>query len=87
MAVELKQKGLNETAVAAALQDVNDKALAYEAALKRASRFKDLEWFDFRKKLSEFLARRGFSYSVIAPAVTRIWNESHKDKRHFEEED
>jgi regulatory protein len=87
MAMELKQKGLNEEAVTSALEDVNDEALAYEAAQKRAPRFKELEWMDFRKKLSEFLARRGFPYSVIAPVVTRIWNETHKDKHHFEEED
>ncbi|MFT3892843.1 MAG: RecX family transcriptional regulator [Anaerolineales bacterium] len=87
MAMELKQKGLNEEAVTSALEDVNDEALAYEAAQKRANRFKNLEWIEFRKKLSEFLARRGFSYSVIAPVVTRIWNETNKDKHNFEEED
>ncbi len=87
MAMELKQKGLNEEAVTSALEDVDDKALAHEAAQKRAARFKDLEWIEFRKKLSEFLARRGFPYSVIAPVVTKIWNETHKDKHHFEEED
>lgn len=87
MAMELKQKGLNEESVTSALEGVNDEALAYEAAQKRAPRFKALEWIEFRKKLSEFLARRGFPYSVIAPVVTRIWNEQHKDKHHFEEED
>jgi len=48
---------------------------------------KGLEWNEFRKKLSDFLARRGFSYSVIAPVITRIWNEARKDEQHFEEED
>jgi SOS response regulatory protein OraA/RecX len=51
------------------------------------ARYKGLEWNEFRKKLSDFLARRGFSYSVIAPVVTRIWNEAHKDEQHYEEED
>jgi len=87
LAMELRQKGLNEEAVTSAMEDVDDEALAYQAAQKRAPRFKDLEWIEFRKKLSEFLARRGFSYSVIAPVVTRIWNEKHKDEHHFEEED
>jgi regulatory protein len=66
---------------------VDDEALAYEAAEKRAARFKGLEWNEFRKKLSDFLARRGFSYSVIAPVVNHIWNEAHKDEQHSEEED
>ncbi|HZM21751.1 MAG TPA: RecX family transcriptional regulator [Anaerolineales bacterium] len=87
MAMELRQKGLTDDAVSSALEDVDDEALAYEAARKRAPRLKDLEWFDFRKKLSEFLARRGFSYSVITSVVTRIWNEIHTDEHHFEEED
>jgi len=87
MAMELRQKGLNEEAVSSAVENVDDEALAYEAAQKRAVRFKGLEWNEFRKKLSDFLARRGFSYSVIAPIITRIWNEARKDEQHYEEED
>jgi regulatory protein len=87
MAVELRQKGLADEAVSSAIESVDDEALAYEAAQKRAARLKDLAWMEFRKKLSDFLARRGFSYSVIAPVVTRVWNEAHQDKQHFEEED
>ena len=87
MAVELRQKGLDSEAVSSALENVDDEALAYEAAQKKVSRLKYLGWLDFRKKLSEFLARRGFSYSVISPTVTRIWNELHTDEHHYEEED
>lgn len=87
MALELHQKGLDDEAAKSALEDVDDEALAYEAAKKRAVRFKGLEWNEFRTKLSGFLARRGFSYSVIAPVVTRVWNETHTEEQHFEEED
>ena len=87
MTMELRQKGLNDEAVRSAIENVDDEALAYEAAQKRAPRFKTLDWNEFRKKLSDFLARRGFSYSVIAPVVTRIWNEVHTDEHHYEEED
>jgi regulatory protein len=87
MAMELRQKGLAEEAVSSAIQNVDDEALAYQAAQKRVSRLKGLEWSEFRKKLNDFLARRGFSYSVIAPVVTRIWNEAHTDEPHYEEED
>jgi regulatory protein len=87
MAMELKQKGLDDEAIQSAIEQVDDDAAAFEAAQKKAPRFKSLEWNDFRKKLSEFLARRGFSYSVIAPVVTRIWNEMHADEHHYEEED
>ena len=87
LALELRQKGLDDEAVSSALEAVDDEPLAYEAAKKRAPRLKALEWADFRRKLSEFLARRGFSYPVIAPVVTRIWNEIHKDEKPYEEED
>ena len=87
MAMELRQKGLDDEAIQSAIENVDDEASAYEAAQKRAARFKGLEWNDFRRKLSDFLARRGFSYSVVAPVVTRIWNETHMDEQHFEEED
>lgn len=87
MAMELRQKGLDEETASTALADMNDEALAYEAARKRAARVAELEWQEYRKKLSAFLARRGFSYSVIAPVVTKIWNETHNKEHHYEEED
>lgn len=87
MALELRQKGLDDEAAKSALEAVDDEALAYEAAQKWANRLRGLEWSEFRTKLSGFLARRGFSYSVIAPVVTRVWNETHTEEQHFEEED
>lgn len=87
MALELRQKGLDDESVKSALETVDDEALAYEAALKRAPRLKGLEWSEFRKKLSDFLARRGFPYSVVAPVATRIWNEVHIEEQNFEDED
>jgi len=85
--IELRQKGLTNEAIQASLSDVDEEALAYEAGSKRAIRFKGQEWSEFRKKLSEFLARRGFSYSTIAPIVSRIWNETHADAQPYEDED
>jgi regulatory protein len=87
LALELRQKGLDDEAMKPALDKVDDEALAYEAARKRAPRLKSLERNEFRKKLSEFLARRGFPYSVIAPVVTQVWNEAHAEGQHYEDED
>lgn len=75
LAIELRQKGLDDEAIQASLSTVDEDALAYETSLKRAARLKGLEWSEFRKKLSEFLIRRGFSYSVTAAAVSRVWSE------------
>ncbi len=87
LTMELRQKGLDDETVQAAVSNVDENALAYESANNRAGRLKDLEWGEFRKKLSEHLARRGFPYSVIAPVVTQIWNEVHAEEQYFEDED
>ena len=85
--MELRQKGLDEETVKNAVADVDENVLAYESARKRASRFKSLEWGEFRKKLSEYLARRGFPYSVSIAVVTQIWNEMHTEETHYEDEE
>jgi SOS response regulatory protein OraA/RecX len=77
LALEMRQKGLPEEAARSALESVDEQALADEAARKRAPRLKDLEWKEFRQKLSGFLGRRGFPYDVVSAAVTRSWNELH----------
>ena len=87
LAVELRQKGLSDEAAQSALAAVNDEVLAYEAGLKKMHRLRDLEWNEFRRKLSEFLARRGFPYSVIAPVVSRLWNESHSEPHTSDDEE
>jgi regulatory protein len=79
LALELRQKGINETIIESALEALDEEALAYEAGLKKARKLKVREWSEFRKKSSEFLARRGFSYSVIAPIVSRLWKEIHPE--------
>lgn len=75
LTVELRQKGLTEADIQSATEAVDEKSLAYAAAQKRVRRLTGLEWIEFRKKMSEFLARRGFGYEVIAPTVKRLWAE------------
>lgn len=75
LVIELRRKGLDDSAIQSATGAVDEEALAYAAAEKRVRRLEELEWNEFRKKLGEFLARRGFAYEVIAPTVKKIWNE------------
>ncbi len=84
---ELKRKGLNPEVIESALTNVNDHALAYEAARKKALRYEGLEWNQYRRKMGDFLARRGFSYSVATLIVNRIWNETHEHEKLPEAED
>jgi regulatory protein len=79
LTLELRQKGVDDATIESALEDLDEETLAYEAGQKKARKLKVEEWSEFRKKTSDFLARRGFSYSVIAPIVSRLWNEIHTE--------
>ena len=83
--MELRQKGLSDETAQSALEGLDEEALAYEAGLKKARRLQSEEWGEFRKKLSEHLARRGFPYSVIASVVSRIWKETRTEQLENEE--
>jgi regulatory protein len=75
--LELRRKGLSDEIVQPVLDEqVNEEALAWEAARKYAPRLSGKEWLDFRQKLSGFLARRGFSYTTITPIVSEVWKET-----------
>jgi regulatory protein len=88
LALELRRKGLTDDAIQAATAGVDEAALAYDAALKRTGRLQGLEWNDFRKKLGEFLARRGFAYDVTAATVKRLWDDTHAGQDHsFDDEE
>ena len=75
---ELKGKGIAEELIDNALQgSADDEDLANRAAIQYARRLTTLNWLDFRKRLSAFLARRGFSYGTIAPVVRSTWERQH----------
>jgi regulatory protein len=74
--MELRRKGLDDEIVQSVLAEgVDEEALALDAAWKYVRRLEGRERSEFRIKLSGFLARRGFSYSIIAPVVSQVWQE------------
>ena len=76
MAIELRQKGVTDDAIQAALDSsVDDSTLAYEAAVRYSRRLSGLEWGEFRERIYGYLRRRGFSYGTITMAVQRLWSE------------
>ena len=75
--MELHRKGLGDDTLQPVLDElVDDQPLALEAGRKYSHRLSGLAWPEFRMKLSGFLARRGFSYGILAPIVSEIWKES-----------
>ena len=75
---ELHQRGLDGAVVDSALADLDQVASAYEAAQPRAGRLAGLAQADpqeFRRKLGNFLLRRGFDYGVVREIVRRLADE------------
>ena len=58
---------------------IDEDVAAWDAAASKIERWRDLSQADFEKKLSPFLARRGFGYDTIRRTVRRAWNELHQE--------
>ncbi len=72
---ELRQKGVDYEVVAEALAEVNEQDSARRAALKQASRYVSLDDELFRRRMHDFLMRRGFGYEVISEAISSLLGE------------
>lgn len=71
---ELRNKGIADNHIDSALEEIpGEEDLAEKAAIHYARRLQGKDWQTFRTRLSGFLARRGFSYTTIAPIVTHLW--------------
>ncbi len=73
---ELTRKGVPRVTLNNALAATDDAESAYRVAAQRARRLRALPHPEFRRKLGEFLARRGFDYETIEPVVERVWKET-----------
>jgi len=85
---ELRSKGIDEEIIEEALKgSAEDLELAQRAAQKMVRRLTNLDWQEFRKKLSAFLARRGFSYETVARVVKTSWDELQSEATILENEE
>jgi regulatory protein len=73
--LELKQKGVAEEIINRVTAQVDDEDSAYRAALLKARRLSTADYDGFRRRLGEYLKRRGFGYGLIKPTVERVWQE------------
>jgi len=76
--LELRQKGVTDDIINQIIETIDDYDSAYRAALSRARRLSRSDYQDFRRRLSEFLKRRGFDYGVINHTIRRLWSEWEK---------
>ncbi len=71
--LELGRLGVSEPVSAAATAGVDDEAAATDAALRRATRLRDLGRDEFYRRLGGFLQRRGFGYETSRRALDVAW--------------
>ena len=72
---ELKAKGVAEELIARVVADVDDEDNAYQAAIVKRHRLPVGDYEGFRRRLGEYLKRRGFGYGVINNTVNKVWAE------------
>ena len=73
--LELRRKGLDGHIIESALGDLDDAENAYRAAQGKARRMNTTDYDEFRRRLGDYLRRRGFDYEVINKTVVRVWEE------------
>jgi len=73
--LELRRKGVAEEVISQVVTPASDGEGAYRAALGKARRLPVSDYQSFRRRLGEYLRRRGFSYEVINNTVQQLWQE------------
>ncbi len=76
--LELKRKGVASDIIDQAVDAIDDDDSAYRAVRSKARGLPYSDEQIFRRRLGEYLKRRGFSYGVIEHAVERMWQEQGK---------
>ncbi|MGB3713679.1 MAG: RecX family transcriptional regulator [Candidatus Promineifilaceae bacterium] len=70
---ELLKKGVPPTLIDAAVDEVDEKDAALRAIERKTGRWAKLPKQQFRRKISGFLERRGFSYAIIYEVAETAW--------------
>jgi len=73
--LELRQKGVDSDIIAQVVATLDDEESAYRAALSKARRLSTTDYEVFRRRLGDYLRRRGFGYEVINSTVAQLWRE------------
>lgn len=72
---ELRQKGIADDLIEAALGDVDEAVSAWAAVEPKLNRWRNLAAADLKKKVVGFLNRRGFGYEIANQTFRRVCDE------------
>ena len=73
--LELKKKGVADEIIKEVTDDSDDMQSAYRAAQHKAQHLPNQDYEVFRRRLGDYLKRRGYGYTVISQTVKRLWQE------------
>jgi len=73
LSYELRQKGIEREIINEVLTELDEEASAWAAIEGKMHRWRGLDQMSFRKKVTGFLSRRGFSYDIIRKTCQKAW--------------
>jgi len=76
---ELKDKKIEAAIIEEVTKDINDEEVAYRLGSGRLPTLAHLDYPGFYRRLSSYLAYRGFSYEVIKRTASLLWQEKGQD--------
>ncbi len=79
---ELSAKGIERETIRQAIAPVAEEDAALRAAQKKARHLQGQDYSIFRRRLGDFLLRRGFPYPTVRTIVERLWLERQQDSEH-----
>lgn len=80
IAAELRTKGVGRQVADEATAEVDEREAAYRAAARRTRSLTKASFSEFRRRLGDFLVRRGFDYETTEETVSRLWGESRHEE-------
>ena len=81
---ELKQKGVASETIEQVTATIDDGEMAYRAASSKARTLRDSDYETFRRRVGDYLRRRGFDYGIINQTIKRLWQEVTGETEHDE---
>jgi len=73
--LELKRMGVMNDVIEQTVAGIDDDENAYRAALNKTRHGTPADYQSFRRRLGDYLRRRGFNYEVISHTLEKVWQE------------
>mgnify|MGYP001128387766 CR=1 FL=1 len=72
---ELRDKKIAAEIIEQVIRDIDDEEIAYKLGSSRLPALAHLDYPNFYRRLSSYLAYRGFTYEVIRRTASLLWQE------------